>query len=110
MAVPIAINQNAFAYRDLEAGVFITRDPAGFVDGPNLYTYVRQNPWTMWDPHGLMGTGMGYAWYGTHSVTGKPEGSNYFNSEEYRRGFNESAGSGSQYRRRSRLEWRSAQL
>ena len=22
-------------------------------DGPNLYAYVMQNPWTMWDPHGL---------------------------------------------------------
>ena len=40
-------------YRDLEAGVFLTRDPAGFVDGPNVYTYVRQNPWTKFDPLGL---------------------------------------------------------
>jgi hypothetical protein len=23
------------------------------VDGPNLYTYVRQNPWTFFDPKGL---------------------------------------------------------
>lgn len=22
-------------------------------DGPNLYAYVQQNPWTAWDPHGL---------------------------------------------------------
>ncbi|MBL9178092.1 MAG: HNH endonuclease [Verrucomicrobiaceae bacterium] len=22
-------------------------------NGPNLYAYVRQNPWTAWDPHGL---------------------------------------------------------
>ena len=27
--------------------------PFGFVDGPNLYTYVRQNPWTAFDPEGL---------------------------------------------------------
>lgn len=40
-------------YRDLEFGVFLTRDPMGFVDGPNVYTYVRQNPWTYYDPHGL---------------------------------------------------------
>ena len=33
--------------------MFITRDPAGFADGPNLYTYVRQNPWTFFDPTGL---------------------------------------------------------
>ena len=25
----------------------------GFVDGPNLYSYVRCNPWTMFDPEGL---------------------------------------------------------
>ncbi|MGJ8676364.1 MAG: CHAP domain-containing protein [Akkermansiaceae bacterium] len=40
-------------YRDLEFGIFLTRDPMGFVDGPNVYTYVRQNPWTMFDPLGL---------------------------------------------------------
>jgi hypothetical protein len=45
----------AFAYSDIEDGVrvFLTRDPAGFVDGPNLYTYVKQNPWTNFDPEGL---------------------------------------------------------
>jgi RHS repeat-associated protein len=42
-----------FRYRDLETGVWLSRDPAGFVDGPNLYAYVRQNPWTMFDPLGL---------------------------------------------------------
>jgi RHS repeat-associated protein len=40
-------------YRDLEFGIFLSRDPAGFVDGPNVYTYVRQNPWTYYDPYGL---------------------------------------------------------
>jgi RHS repeat-associated protein len=40
-------------YRDMDTGTFITRDPAGFVDGPNLYTYVNQNPWTKFDPEGL---------------------------------------------------------
>lgn len=43
----------ALAWRDLETGVFLTRDPAGFVDGPNLYAYVNQNPWTKFDPEGL---------------------------------------------------------
>ena len=47
-------------YRDLEAGVFITRDPAGFVDGPNVYTYVRQNPWSAFDPLGLVESGQGF--------------------------------------------------
>ena len=40
-------------YRDLETGAFITRDPLGFVDGPNVYAYVNQNPWTKFDPKGL---------------------------------------------------------
>ena len=44
---------NLLAYRDLETGTFLTRDPAGMVDGPNLYAYVRQNPWTHFDPEGL---------------------------------------------------------
>lgn len=33
--------------------MWLSRDPAGFVDGPNLYAYVKQNPWTHWDPLGL---------------------------------------------------------
>jgi uncharacterized protein RhaS with RHS repeats len=37
----------------LETGQFLSRDPAGLVDGPNLYTYVLQNPWTAFDPLGL---------------------------------------------------------
>ncbi len=50
---PTGLLDEGFRYRDLETGCFITRDPAGFVDGPNLYTYVRQNPWTKFDPEGL---------------------------------------------------------
>jgi RHS repeat-associated protein len=42
-------------YTTIEGGVriFATRDPAGFVDGPNMYSYVRENPWTSFDPEGL---------------------------------------------------------
>ena len=50
---PTGLLNEHYRYRDLEFGIFITRDPAGFVDGPNVYTYVRQNPWTMFDPYGL---------------------------------------------------------
>jgi RHS repeat-associated protein len=50
---PTGLLNEGFRYRDLEAGVFISRDPAGFVDGPNVYCYVVQNPWTAWDPEGL---------------------------------------------------------
>jgi RHS repeat-associated protein len=50
---PTGLLNEGFRYRDLETGLFITRDPLGFVDGPNVYTYVRQNPWTFFDPLGL---------------------------------------------------------
>ena len=50
---PTGLLNEGFRYRDLDTGEFITKDPAGFVDGPNLYTYVRQNPWTKFDPEGL---------------------------------------------------------
>ncbi|MEM0967306.1 MAG: RHS repeat-associated core domain-containing protein [Verrucomicrobiota bacterium] len=50
---PTGLLNEGFRYRDLETGSFITRDPLGFVDGPNVYTYVVQNPWTKFDPFGL---------------------------------------------------------
>jgi RHS repeat-associated protein len=50
---PTGLLNEGYRYRDLETGVFLSRDPAGFVDGPNLYAYVRQNPWTSFDPKGL---------------------------------------------------------
>jgi RHS repeat-associated protein len=50
---PTGLLNEGFRYRDMETGTFISRDPLGLVDGPNVYCYVRQNPWTMWDPEGL---------------------------------------------------------
>jgi RHS repeat-associated protein len=50
---PTGLLNEGFRYRDLETGVWLSRDPAGFVDGPNLYAYVMQNPWTSFDPKGL---------------------------------------------------------
>lgn len=41
------------AWRDLETGTFLTRDPIGFEDGPNQYCYVHCNPVTKFDPLGL---------------------------------------------------------
>jgi RHS repeat-associated protein len=45
---PTGLLNEGFRYRD-----FLTADPLGFVDGPNRYAYVSQNPWTKFDPHGL---------------------------------------------------------
>ncbi len=47
-------------YRDLETGVFLTRDPLGYEDGPNIYCYVTCNPITKFDPWGLAKTGLDY--------------------------------------------------
>ncbi len=43
----------ANAYRDTETGTFLTRDPIGYQDGPNLYCYVHCNPITQFDAWGL---------------------------------------------------------
>ncbi len=40
-------------FRDLETGVFLTRDPIGYGDGPNVYCYVHCNPITHFDALGL---------------------------------------------------------
>ena len=40
-------------YRDIETGTFLTRDPIGYEDGPNVYCYVHCNPITGFDPYGL---------------------------------------------------------
>jgi RHS repeat-associated protein len=50
---PTGLLNEGFRYRDMETGTFISRDPLGLVDGPNVYCYVRQNPWTKIDPLGL---------------------------------------------------------
>jgi len=53
---PTGLLNEGFRYRDPETGTFLTRDPLGFKAGPNMYTYVRQNPWTHFDPEGLDST------------------------------------------------------
>lgn len=75
----LGLTQNSQGYRDPETGTFISRDPAGFVDGPNVYGYVRQNPWTKFDPYGLYETGGGDPfdrntprWTSTTGRDGKP--------------------------------------
>jgi RHS repeat-associated protein len=37
---------------DPEIGRFTTKDPLGMIDGPNMYTYVRNNPTNYVDPTG----------------------------------------------------------
>lgn len=44
---------SSYAYRDMETGTFLTRDPMGYKDGANLYCYVHCNPITKFDAIGL---------------------------------------------------------
>ena len=50
---PTGLLNEGFRYRDIQTGTFLTRDPIGFNGGPNLYTYVHQNPWSAYDSEGL---------------------------------------------------------
>ena len=55
-------------YYDADAGRFISEDPAGFVDGPNLYAYVGGNPIMLVDPTGLY-AGYGNGLYSSYYTT-----------------------------------------
>ncbi len=78
---PTGLLNEGFRYRDLETGTWLSRDPAGFVDGPNLYAYVQQNPWTKFDPDGLFWSAIvtaGFAAYDTYQyATGQTSGAEY---------------------------------
>jgi RHS repeat-associated protein len=43
---------------DPKVGRWLTPDPLGFADGPNLYSYVHNNPLTHIDPLGLYSQGL----------------------------------------------------
>jgi len=44
---------NHARYFDPMEGRFVSKDPSGFVDGPNLYSYTENNPINRTDPTGL---------------------------------------------------------
>lgn len=49
-------------YYDPAIGRWITADPEGYQDGPNLYAYVHNNPLSKYDLYGLLeGSGVTYA-------------------------------------------------
>jgi len=48
---------DAGAFYDPAQGRFLTRDPSGYSDGPNLYEYVRGNPTNLLDPEGMKAKG-----------------------------------------------------
>ncbi len=49
----LRIINDHFRVRFTDIGVYLQRDPAGLIDGPNVYTWVKQNPRSYWDPLGL---------------------------------------------------------
>lgn len=57
-------NLYTYAKRDYDPtiGRWLTPDPLGFADGPNLYAYVHNNPLIYIDPYGLWGESL-YSWY-----------------------------------------------
>lgn len=49
-----------FRFYDPKASQWLTRDPLGEADGPNLYAYVRNNPGSYIDLYGLKAAGYAY--------------------------------------------------
>lgn len=55
----IGLDNHGMRYYDPEIGRYISRDPAGYVDGLNVYLYVHNNPINHIDPLGLADTLVG---------------------------------------------------
>lgn len=49
----LGLDNHGMRYFDPETGRYITRDPIGYADGPNVYLYVHNNPINHIDPLGL---------------------------------------------------------
>lgn len=49
----LLVNSAECRMYDPKTGRFLQRDPIGYIDGPNPYTYVRNNPVNWIDPYGL---------------------------------------------------------
>ncbi len=49
----LKLDNHGFRYYDPEIGRYISRDPAGYVDGLNVYLHTGNNPVNRFDPDGL---------------------------------------------------------
>ena len=89
-------------YYDPEIGRWTTPDPAGFIDGPNLYAYLHHNPLMSFDAFGLLGEGYRESCevarnspnYANFSISDRQEPS-FFSADSERAGY---IGSGSNHR------------
>ena len=64
-------------YYDAFIGRFISRDPMGFIDGPNQYFYCMNNPLGYIDPFGLNKRGLLWAWDGLADLAVSPARATY---------------------------------
>jgi hypothetical protein len=55
LVIPSLLPQSARGMYDPKHGRWLQRDPAGYVDGSNLYQYVKSQPYTKVDPSGRGG-------------------------------------------------------
>ncbi len=74
-------------YYDPEIGRWVTPDPAGYADGPNLYAYVHNKPLIYIDPDGRFADAIYQAV--VTSMTGFVEGADYSRSKGYNLDHNE---------------------
>lgn len=58
-------------YYDPDIGRWITADPKGYAEGPNLFAYVMNNPLTRIDPWGLAWQRYGDTWHRENSSTAR---------------------------------------
>jgi RHS repeat-associated protein len=59
------LNYNIHRYYDPSVGRYIQADPMGLRAGPNLYAYVRNNPYVLYDPYGLDTFQLGWSFSGS---------------------------------------------
>ena len=49
----LGLDNHGFRYYDSSTGRYVSRDPAGYADGPNIYLHTGNNPVNRFDPLGL---------------------------------------------------------
>lgn len=76
-------------YYSADIGRWITQDPAGYIDGPNLYAYLQNRPLSATDAYGLVGEAYMEsrdAFQSTNNFSGGPPVENWSDREGWDRG------------------------